>query len=277
MYDKTRLDTDPQVLEKFNKHLETIPISHWSEVDSILVEKKCDILYVIKYGTINHQISKKIKTVIQCVFNCSYEHSHGDVYASVSPFVKGNLNGVFHVVPHMINLPEVSNNFRNIFNIPKEAIVFGRYGGYGQFDIPYVQRIVEKVAKNNKNIFFIFANTAQFCEQLDNIIHMNKIVDLEKKVQFINTCDAMIWGRSDGETFGLSIVEFSIKNKPVFATNCGDNAHVHLLGNKGIWYNESTLYDLLTNFKLDEKKDWNAYREYLPEKVMQIFKTVFID
>ena len=92
----------------------------------------------------------------------------------------------------------------------------------------------------------------------------------------------MLWARKDGETFGLSIGEFSTKNKPIFATDTGTlgaGAYVEILKDKGIWYNEHTLKDLLIGFNREEyaAKDWNAYREYMPENVMKVFKEVFID
>jgi hypothetical protein len=123
---------------------------------------------------------------------------------------------------------------------------------------------------------------------LNNIIHIDKIIDLDKKVEFINTCDAMLWARNDGETFGLSIAEFSSKNKPVIATPNiklnpkTDLAHFHFLKDKGIWYNESNLYNILTTFitekNIEEIKstDWNAFKDYTPEKVIKIFENVFI-
>jgi len=122
-------------------------------------------------------------------------------------------------------------------------------------------------------------NTYKFCENLPNIIHIEKQIDLNKKVEFINTCDAMLWARSDGETFGLSIAEFSIKNKPIICTNIGYDSHIHLLKEKAILYNKDNLQDILINFNKEEesKKDWNAYKEYTPEKVIKIFKKVFID
>ena len=62
--------------------------------------------------------------------------------------------------------------------------------------------------------------------------NLEKIIDKHKKVKFINTCDAMLWARSGGETFGLSIAEFSIKNKPVFCADVGSRAHMSFLKNK---------------------------------------------
>jgi glycosyltransferase involved in cell wall biosynthesis len=166
---------------------------------------------------------------------------------------------------------------RKELNIPEDATVFGRHGGLHQFDIRYVQDVVYNIAKSNPNIYFLFVNTYNFCEKLNNIIHLNTIIDLNIKRKFINTCDAMLWARSDGETFGLSIAEFSICNKPVIATNIGSDAHYHLLQDKGLWYsNSSELINIIKTISSTDKnelkkKDWNAYEEYLPENVMKIF------
>ncbi len=285
LYNLTREDNNNEVINKFNKEFEVIGVNKFNVVDFILKNKKCDILYVIKSGNNEGQISKVCKTVVHCVFNCN--EPHGSVYSAISPFIKG-YNKNIPVVPHMINLPNNDKNMREELNIPKKAIVYGRHGGYEQFDIDYVHKIVYEVAKNNSNIYFLFVNTKKFCKDLKNIIHINKIIDLEKKVSFINTCDAMIWGRNDGETFGLSIAEFSSKNKPVIATpnimrnSKTDLAHFYFLKEKGVWYNENNLYNILTTFitedNIDEirSKDWNAFKEYCPEKVIKIFEKVFI-
>jgi hypothetical protein len=277
LYNPNNPNNNDEVIEKFSKEFSIYGVANNSELDSLLESTGCDIVYIIKAGDpYDGRISKTKKSVIHCVFTCYTPH--GDVYASVSPSVKGN-NGTYPVVPHIVYLPEHGRNLRQQLNIPENVVVFGRYGGYDQFDIGYVKQIVSLVAKISPNIYFLFANTAPFCEPLPNIIHLSKIIDLDTKSEFINTCDAMLWARSDGETFGLSIAEFSVLNKPVLATNIGDTAHVYYLGDKGIWYNESNLYDILTQFKKEDyaKGDWNAYRDYSPEKVMDIFKRVFID
>ena len=289
MYNTTRIETVAEVVDKFQQHFKVFGVPHFSMADKILSEEKCDILYVIKAGDNEGQISRLCKTVVHCVFN--YSQPHGNVYAGVSNWINGG-NGVngdrqFPVVPHMAYLPDTDKNMRIELGIPEEAIVYGRHGGYGQFDISYVQRIVYDVASSNPTIYFLFLNTAKFCPDLPNIIHLGKIIDLDKKTEFINTCDAMLWAREGGESFGLSIAEFSIKNKPILVTdsknefgiNKGDIAHIHLLKDKGIWYDENNLKDILINFNKEEmaKKEWNAYTDYTPEKVMQIFKKVFID
>ena len=264
-----------EILDKF-KEFRVFKYNNWREVDDILKNNNVDILYSIKYGTNDNLLSKNCWNVVHSVFDCG--EPHGDVYASISPYVKNRDKNNCPIVPHIVSLPDNNKNMRLEFGIAEDAIVFGRHGGYYQFDIEYVINTVIDVASNNPNIYFIFMNTKKFSD-LNNIIYLEKTVDLHRKVEFINTCDAMLWGRSDGETFGLSIAEFSIKNKPVIATliEDGDNAHHHLLGEYGIWYNKDTLKDILVNFKkYNTRTDWNAYKEYSPEKVMSIFKNVFL-
>ena len=106
------------------------------------------------------------------------------------------------------------------------------------------------------------------------------ITNLQEKVEFINTCDAMLWARLDGEVMSMSMGEFSTLNKPIICKDIGrDRGHVHLLKDKAIWYNnEKDLTDILLNFnpEIESKKDWNAYKDYTPEKVMKIFDDVFL-
>jgi hypothetical protein len=279
IYNNTFPENNDIVVEKFKKEFDVFAVDNFNKVENILNEQHCDILYIIKGGEFEGNISYNIKTVVHCVFNCL--HPHGNVYATISPYIKGYVDNNFPVVPHMINLPDVAGNMRKELGIPDEAIVYGRHGGFETFDIEYVHKIVYEVAKKYNNIYFLFMSTNKFCNDLPNIIHLEPIIDVEKKVEFINTCDAMLWARKDGETFGLAIAEFSTKGKPVIATkkNILDLAHVHFLNDFGIWYDETNLYDILIHFNKEEnsKKDWNAYKDFTPEKVMKQFKKVFID
>ena len=277
LYNKSRDDNDPGVIKKFEAQFKVYGVSNFQEeVDLILSKHKCDVLYIIKAGGYDGQVSRVAKTVVHCVFHC--HQPHGDVYASISPWVHGN-DGKYPVVPHMINLPDHNRDMRAKLGIPKDALVYGRHGGSGQFDIPFVQRIVYDVAREHPEIYFLFVNTDKFCPNLPNIIHIDKIVDLEEKVEFINSCDAMLWARSDGEVFSVSLGEFCIRNKPTLITKTGYHGHQYLPGDEAIWYEESTLRKLLTTFDKEDAKtrDWNAYREFTPEDVMQVFKRVFLD
>jgi hypothetical protein len=266
----------PDVIAKFQKEFKVFPVNNFLAIDPILVEEKVDVLYVIEGGDVVQHVSPVCKTVNHCVFNCS--KPHGSVYAVISPWI--NRHGTsYPVVPHMITLPDIKDDMRKELGIPESATVFGRHGGYDEFDIRYVHEVVYRVAKDNPSIYFLFVNTKPFCETLPNIIHLPPIVNMEAKAKFINTCDAMLWARSGGETFGCAIGEFSAKNKPVFTTRAGDLAHADFLGDKAFWYTHDTLKDMILGFKKEEesKKDWNAYRDFTPEKVIQTFKKVFLD
>jgi hypothetical protein len=177
----------------------------------------------------------------------------------------------------MVDLPKHEKNMRELLNIPSNAIVFGGYGGKDSFDIPFVHQTIYDIAYHHKNIFFLFANFYPFCASLPNIIHLPVIIHKEKKTEFINTCDAMIWGRRDGETFGLAIGEFSSMNKPVICMDIGHRCHIDILKEKGMYYtNEKDLQEMIVNFELNKEKDRNAYQEYTPEKVMKIFQKTYL-
>lgn len=282
LYNSSLSETRPEVVEKFQKEFPVYGVNLFSMVDDILVKTGCSIFYVIKYGTINEQISRRIKTVVHAVFDAT--QPHGNVYASISDIVVGT-NGRIPVVPHMINLPEVSGDLRQELGIPASATVFGRHGGKEQFSIQYVKDAVYTAVRARADVYFIFVNTDPFCPPHPRIIHINRIVDLNRKVQFINTCDAMLWARSEGETFGLAIGEFSSKNKPIFATIYNDHglisdkAHSQFLKDKAFWYDKTTILSMLISFDktVESQKDWNMYREFEPKRVMDIFKRVFID
>ncbi len=278
-YEAKNRNNKQAIVKKFCDEFEVFPVEKFSDVDPILSEKKISHIFIEKSGQNDGKISKIAKNCIHCVFNCT--QPHGEVYAALSPNLLGN-EGKYPVVPYMIDLPLHNENMRNKLNIPTDSIVFGGYGGPYQFDIEYVHRAVYEHALRNPNVYFLFANFRQFCPPCSNIIHLPMITDVHEKVKFINTCDAMIWGRSEGETFGLSIAEFSTLNKPIIASkighNKGDFRHVELLGDKGIWYSSrDDLKKIFTEFVRNEDKDWNAYRDYTPEKVMKIFKEVYLD
>lgn len=276
LYDKSLKSNVDSVVQKFKSQFKVFGYNIWAEVDQFLKKQSCDILYLIKGGEIDNKLSNVTKNVVHCVFNAGEPHGH--VYSCISDSVR-NYNGQ-PVVPHMINLPSEDGNLREVLNIPKNSIVFGRYGGYKQFNIPQVHRVVYKVALENPNIYFLFANTEEFCPRLKNIIHIDKIIDVRKKVEFINSCDAMLWARLDGETFGIAIGEFSSRNKPIIACKIGYLNHVKVLGDHAFWYQSADdLFNILTKFRVHVLgiENWNCFHKYDPDTVMSKFKMVYID
>tara|TARA_B110000971_G_C20037666_1_gene515431 strand:- start:4899 stop:5861 length:963 start_codon:yes stop_codon:yes gene_type:complete len=267
----------PAVIEKFDKHFKLCPYENWNrDADEILKREKCDILYMQKAGEWDGKISHYCKNIVHCVFNTQYKH--GDVYGRIS----GCFGQNHPIVNYMVNLPNIDTHMREELNIPSDAIVFGRHGGLDQFNINYVHYVIDKITDEDKKIYFLFVNTNKFCKEKSNIIHYDKIIDLEKKVEFINTCDAMIHARQMGETFGASVSEFSIKNKPVITCKkVYDNEHLKILKDKCFLYdNENELYNIFKMFKEEleniKNKDWNAYCDYTPENIINEFNELFI-
>jgi hypothetical protein len=275
-YERNNVNNNDEVIKKFKKYFTVIDVNVFSDIDVYLKEHNINILYNIKAGNNDGKLSKYAKNIIHCVFTC--QDPHGDVYCAISKDVK-HYNQNYKILPHIVDLPVHNKNMRNHLQIPDEAIVYGRIGGKEQFDIPFVQKAVYDIALDRPDIYFLFVNTNQFCPSLKNIIHLNQIIDLNEKRTFINTCDAMIWGRNMGETFGLGIAEFSICNKPVIAMKIGDLAHASFLGDKGIWYNNyEDLIKIFFNLNKDyiKSKEWNVFLDFTPEKVMKTFEEIAI-
>ena len=190
---------------------------------------------------------------------------------------KNNTN--IKVIPHIVDLPINHADLRSELQIPKDAIVFGRYGGIDEFNIDITHKAIKLCVNLYKNCYFLFMNTKKFYEHT-RIIYLDKNLDLNFKVKFINTCDAMIHARQMGETFGLSIAEFSIKNKPIITCNCGDLEHIKILGDKAILYNSTEeLMNIFKNIKtiINSRNNWNAYKLYCPDYVINLFKMYIFD
>ena len=267
----------PAVVQRFQEHFQSFtPVSSFESVNQILEKLNVEYFYIIKHGKRDGLLVSSAKNCVHAVFTAS--EPHGDFFATISPDVPGN-QGKYPVVPHMVSLPNVSGDLRDELAIPPSSTVFGGFGGPKSFDIEFVHRIVYQIAQKRSDVFFLFANFPQFCESLPNILHLPCIYDQSRKARFINTCDAMLWARSAGETFGLAIAEFSSFNKPVIAAQVGDLSHVRLLGEKAFWYStQDDLKEILEGFNRSEVKtlDWNAFREYRPQVVMQQFSDVFL-
>ena len=289
-YEKNNCNNDKSVIEKFKNNFKVFGYNSWEEVDNILKNNHSEYLFLIKYGNNDGKLSKVCKNIVQCVF--STDDKHGDYYVSINESLNKGRN--IEVLPRMIILPKINKNLREKLNIPKDSIVFGRHGGYDTFNIPYVQQTIIEFAKKNPSKYFLFMNTKSFNkEQINNIIYIDKTIHENEIVEFINSCDVMIWGRMDGETFGQAIAEFSIHNKPIIATKCYEikkmypnmnfgpfHAHVKLLGNETLWYdNKESLYIHLDEFRKEkyQNKDLNYYKDFTPKKVMSKFKSLFIE
>jgi len=254
---------------RFTQNFETYELLD-EEIENIIATLQIDVCMVTCVGgNPLDYCPKNVPTITSCIFNANYPL--GTLHTTISPYLSHNK---CLLLPFIIHTVDTSENMRTELNIPSDSIVFGRYGGYDQFSIPFVTQVVTQVAINNPSIYFIFMNTKPFCNNISNIKFIDNSSSWLTRQKFVNTCDAMIHARSEGETFGLACGEFAISNKPIITCKYGDLAHIEILKEKAIIYtNQSDLYDILTNFnKYNTDMTENGYYEYLPEKGMMIFK-----
>lgn len=271
-------DVHPEAYAKFQNRFDVKYYIHPNDVRKIIQENKIDAIFIEKGGDpYDGLVFDCCKTIIHAVFTSTTPH--GDLYTVISNDVNTRHNTNCPVLPYMVNVYDTSENLREELGIPKDALVFGAHCGATAFDLKYVQDAVKHVGTNPcySNIYFVFLNVNPFCGVTDRIKFLPGTADMKRKRMFINTCDAMVYGRNDGETFGLACGEFSLCNKPIIARNeAHDGAHFEILGDKMIKHsNYAELVHILTHwddYKIDVSE--NGYKQYTPEKVIRTFETM---
>ena len=279
MYNSKNQFNDAGVIEKFSKEFPVFSYDDKFEIDTILSKNNCDAFLMEKGGKPDGIISTVAKNLVNAISICSVSDIHGDVYAMGSKWLSKITNYKIPYVPYMVDLPNVNEDMREELGIPKDALVIGRNGGSDTFDIPFVKQAIQVVLNERKDIWFVFQLTDKFIDH-ERVIFLPGSSDMNTKVRFINTSDAMLHARYVGESFGLSCAEFSIRNKPVITyEKSPERNHIDTLDEKGIYYeNYSEILHILRN--LDKKEinslEWNCYQEYAPEKVVQRFKEIYL-
>lgn len=284
LFDKNSKHNFEPAIDKFKKKFKVIAYDDSKKLEKIVDQEKASLFYAIKAGRKDGIEVSNCKTVVHAVFK-HYE-PHGSVYAYVSKWLSEEMTGGDSpYVPHMIHVEKCDFNLRKELGIPENAIVFGRYGGEKTFDISFVKSIVKQISRNRKDIYFLFLGTNSFVfrnifRPYKNIIFLPATVDDIYKAKFINTCDAYLHARKQGESFGIAVGEFSVSNKPIVTwANSRENSHIEILGDKALIYqNKEDLTGIIESFTPDVNKNWDAYsEEYSPQKIMEKFKSVFID
>lgn len=266
--------SDLTTLDKFKMQFPVYLYNNFSEVEQIVEQEGVDAVYWIKAGFNDGKLVRNAKNLIHSVFK--YNEPHGDVYAYVSEWLANEMsNGKLPYVPHMVNLPKHDLNYKLQLGLQDKYVV-GWYGG-DNFELPFAKQAVIDIAKRRDDITFLFMNCTPFSNE-PNIYFIKGTHDLNEKVAFINTCNAMIHSRERGETFGLTIAEFSTFEKPIITyLNSPERNHINILGDKGFYYtNYAELYEILLHVD-STVKGYNCYIEFTPENVMNKFKKVFLD
>jgi len=267
-------NADLTSLDKFKTQFPVYLYNGFSEVEQIIERESVDAVYWIKAGFNDGKLVNNAKNLVHSVFK--HNDVHGDVYAYVSEWLSDEMsNGELPYVPHMVNLPKHNLDYREPFGL-KDKFIIGWYGG-DNFELPFSKQAVIDVAKERDDVVFLFMNCTPFTSE-SNIYFIKGTTNLDEKVAFINTCDAMIHSRERGETFGLTVAEFSTFGKPIITySNSPERNHINILGDNGIYYtNYNDLYKILSEID-SSVKGYNCYTDFTPEKVMNKFKEVFLD
>ncbi|MHA3787599.1 glycosyltransferase family protein [Flavobacterium hauense] len=284
MYNGTNKNNYGPAIERFKERFKVIAYDTISEIEDLVRQENAQMFYAIKMGKKDGVEVKCCKTCIHTVFKAN--EPHGDVYAYVSKWLSEEMTGgKSPYVPHMIYVEPNDTDLRQELGIPKDAIVFGRHGGGNTFDISFAKSVVKQISRRRKDVYFLFMGTDSFLSKnifrpYKNVIFLPATVDETYKSRFINTCDAYLHARKQGESFGIAIGEFSVRNKPVITwTGSRENSHIDILGDKALLYSDkNSLKELLLGFTPDPAKDWDAYsKEFSPQEVMEKFKSVFIE
>lgn len=247
-----------------------------SDVDDIVKQNKIDVLFIEKAGSKNDGlVFNCCKTIIHAVFTT--EEPHGDLYAPISENVNKNCKTNFPVLPNIVNIADTNDNLCKELGIPEDAIVFGSYSGADEYTVDYVKKAVCDIVENDafKNIYFIYLNIDRFGPNSERLKFLPGTPNLEYKRKFINTCDAMLYGRKGGETFGISCGEFSVAGKLVIGRAGEDGrAHEEYLGENMIKHTSyEEVFNIITNWQKYAKPVMNSgYDNFKPENVMKLFK-----
>lgn len=269
---------------KFNENFNVFFYDDPKEIDLICKDNKVDFLYAQKYGNIDKVFSNYCKNLVHAIFMT--KEIHGDKYLYVSEWLAKVMTGDPNkCVPLIVDDANrnIQENLKKEFNIDDDKIVISSYGGKRVFDIPFVKEVIKDILKDRTDILFMFLNTEPFIRH-PRVHFLPRSTDKTLKAKFVNTSDYMIHARFRGETFGLAVAEFSIRNKPVISySESPEKAHLDMLGDKCLKYsNKDELYRIFINIKKISLTKSDTYydcysKKYNPKIVMKIFEERFLN
>ena len=281
-YDKKNNRNNHKVIRKFKKEFNVIGVNHLEDIDNYKDKLKLKFLYIQKGGKKDQWISNHIKTIVHSAYPQKLKEVHGDKYAFVSEWCSDKFSrNKIPYVPYIVKLDKNKDNLKKKLKISNQQLVLGCHGGDSSFNLKFVQDTLINIVNKRKDLTFLFLNINKFCKH-PRIIFLKGSVDEIYKKKFLNTCDAMIYARSLGESFGLACGEFAYLNKLIISYKFNRHrAHLDQLYNKDIieYSSRKNLFNILN--KLNKKKlvknRKNKYSKYNSKMVMRRFKKLFLD
>lgn len=272
VYNASSPHNSAEALDKFRARFDVVGYSHPSELDALLSHHQADLMYAIKAGKNDGLWSRTVPTMVHAVFPTNPSQVHGASYAFISEWLSRHCaSGRIPSVPHIVELPDVNGDLREELGIPQHAKVLGCHGGKDSFDVPGAIEAVQETLATAPDTWFVFLNIGRFVDH-PRALFLPGSSDMVYKTRFINTCDAMLHARLQGESFGLACGEFSIRNKPVITyARSKHRHHIDVLGDTGFYYTDArSLVDIIKRLEPAALKhqSWDRYSALYNRKVV---------
>ena len=279
-YNKKNHRNKKDVIIKFKKKFILNGIKDFQEINNFKEKYKLEYVYTQKGGHKDNWNTNEIKTLVHAAYPQKLSQIHGYKYAYVSEWLSKKFsNGKIPFIPYMVEVDKTKNDLRKKLKIDSKQIVFGCHGGESSFDLIFTHDVIKKIVKTKKNITFLFLNINKFYDH-PKIKFLKGTTDEVYKKKFLNTCDAMIYGRSLGESFGLACAEFASQDKSIFSYKFNRHQNHKFSTPRNFFFEYSSfqeLYNLLSNFKKIKKiKTNNRYKKLKAKKVIKDFDKYFL-
>lgn len=264
--------SDKRIEEAKNQGIEVVRFSKKSDLDNFAVEQSITHTYVFSGGTRtslpyfdpakkeSFRIAKT-KHITHVVFR-NYD-LHGDAYLYVSdwlfksarprlllkklstklfPRTAVRAPKMIDAFPHFVDtsgLLGTGVRLRKSLGIPAEAKVLGRIGGFSEFSDPAAKQAVNRILDSSDENYAIFVNTKEYFSHPRAFFL--PALSRQDVAEFYGACDVLLNGRRMGESFGYSIVEPLLLDKPVIAPHwirnpIMDKHHINVLKGTGLLY-----------------------------------------
>lgn len=265
-----------QAIQKFTDRFEVFAYQDMQDLDRQLVSTGCNLLYAIKSGKRDGVMSTTVPTMVHAVFPTSPHQIHGASFAFISSWLSDKCTrGKAPAVSHIVEMPAADGDMRAELGIPADALVLGGYGGKHSFDVPCAIEAVRTLLATRSDVYFVFMNFERFVDH-ERAFFLPATTHMATKARFIQTCDAMLHARLQGESFGLAVGEFSVMNKPVLTyKHCKHTHHINMLADKGLIYEDAVSLVQQVHAlpeRLQRESNWDCYSATCnPASVMQAF------
>jgi hypothetical protein len=292
-YNLNNSGNDIQAIRYFENFYNLIPYKNFH---SLAKSKDLgfDWAYFLKRGNDDGLIIPSVPNNIHVVFN--YYQPHGDQYAYISEwlanyagrqsnqFLPGSIRQKFPLiikkqsfVPHCVNVPPATESLRGEWGIPEDSRVCLRYGGFDTFDIPWVKFTIVELLERFPDYYFVGINTEKFTSH-PRAIFLPAILSVQDKANALYSSDIFLHARTQGESFGLSIVEAIQAGLRTLVWKGGwDRNHLRLVPKNDTYGSSHDLLQQLSMVSGNSRSDYvnHVGEDYRPQRVMATFKDVF--